>query len=135
MQWIDQGLWELSLHEGWNVRDDPECLTITRSDAAAFQLSSATKLAGPIELPEIRDSRELPEGVSPTDIALGDFRGFAANYVDEEGLWQIFWLVHGSLLVFATYRGTEESWAKDRREVLSMLNTIRVRATANRLAS
>ncbi len=137
MTWVGRTWWELRLLPDWKATDETDCLTITRSDDGAFQLSGAVKTASAILLSELEDMcrEEVPSNAVQTPCNFGQFQGVAASYIEEGILWQKFWLAHGNLMVYATYNGYPSTWGQDGTHVLSMLGSLRVIPSANTLPS
>lgn len=127
--------WEFCLLDGWQVTEDAECLTLTRSELGAFQLSAAVKTHGLVTPGEVeaQSRKGTPDTARPITFEAGTFSGFTAGYELESSYWQRFWLAHGNVLVFATYNGAPEAWRAERAEVYSMLATLRLRSSTNAL--
>ena len=133
MEYVGGTWWELQLLDGWCATEHPECLTLTRSEHGAFQLSAAVKTRGAI-LPdevEAQSRKGTPETSKAVPFEAGKFIGFTAGYEEDETHWQRFWLAHGNVLVFATYNGSPECWRAEQPGVYAMLATLRPRASAN----
>jgi len=135
MRWVGGTKWELYLAQGWAAQDDPECLTLTKSEQGAFQLSSAVKTAGSIELDELREFHQsrIPAQSKLQAISFGSFQGLYTNFVEDDAVWHKYWLANASLLVFATYTGTEEAWIAEKNDVQKMLGSLRLRQDQNAL--
>ena len=133
MEFVGGAWWELRLLDGWSVTEHQECLTLTRSEHGAFQLSAAVKKDGAI-LPnevEAQSRKGTPETSRSIPFAAGKFSGFTTGYAEEKTYWQRFWLAHGNVLVFASYNGSQESWCAEQPDVYDMLATLRPRASTN----
>jgi hypothetical protein len=138
MAWVGRTWWELKLSRGWRHKDDEECLSLTKCDEGAFQLSAAVKSSGQlVTVDELREfyGSEVSEGEQLREVEFGAFRGLTTRAVEHGTLWQKFWLAHGNLMIFATYNGTEQAWAKEQQDVHAMLSTLRVRSGAKERAS
>ena len=135
MRWVGGTWWELPLLPGWSAKDDPECLSITKSEEGTLQLSAAVKSAGTVTMEELREfyGSRIPENAEFVEASMGSFRGFATSYKEDNTYWQKLWLANGSLLVFVTYNGTESSWQSEKVEVLEMLASLRLRPTQNQV--
>jgi hypothetical protein len=136
MPWVGGTWWELSLAQGWAAQDDPECLSLTKSDdGGAFQLSAAVKSQGPIQQEEIKEfyQSRVPTQSKLQQASFGSFQGFVAHYIEDEAIWYKFWLANGSLLVFATYNGTEDAWMAEKDDIYAMLGSLRLRQDQNAL--
>jgi hypothetical protein len=133
--WVGGTWWELKLRDGWEAHDDPECLTITRSDAGAFQLSSAIKKSGVILPSELEDlcERDTPLGIKPIPFNTAVFHGLTASYVDEGSLWEKFWLASGNLHIYATYNGLPSVLNSELPDVKAMLESLRFTSAVNEL--
>jgi hypothetical protein len=118
----------VSVPAGWAVRDDPECLTLVGGDDGAFQLSSARKSAGPIDLDELRTFYEptVPEHGAFEPHEANSFSGFVATFMAGNVLWRKYWLACGNVLVFATYNGAALSWSRDQADVIKILKSLTV---------
>lgn len=137
MNWVGGTWWELQLQPEWEVRDDPECLAITRSNGGAFQLSAAVKTAGAIVMAELESmrARETPDNATHSRFTAREFCGLSASYMEDDTLWQQFWLAHGNLMVFATYNGLPSDWDRESSDVIAMLESLRLKSTANVIPS
>ena len=133
MTWVGRTWWELELLPGWEARHDAECLTITRSDDSALQLSGAVKSIGDILIEELEQMRveQTPPGSKGSPFTAGVFRGVNAGYARDGWQCQGFWLAYGNLLVYATYTGIPSAWEIERSNILAMLNSLRVIPSAN----
>ena len=133
MNWVGGTWWELQLQPDWEARDDPECLSITRSNGGAFQLSAAVKTAGAIVMAELEGmrAREIPDNATHSCFTAREFSGLNASYMEDETLWQKFWLAHGNLMVFATYNGLPSHWDQESADVITMLESLRIKSTVN----
>jgi hypothetical protein len=111
----------------WAVRDEPDCLTLSRSNDGAFQLSSARRSNGAIDHDELRRFYEptVPANGRFEPYATRTFSGFVATWEAEEVLWRKYWLACGQILVFATYIGSESAWSRDNLDVERMLDTLK----------
>ena len=58
--------WTLELAPEWKVTQDPECLTITRSDEGELQISRAEKKTGRITGEELLEFVDDPSWGAPT---------------------------------------------------------------------
>ena len=131
---MGRNLWEVRVAPGWRARQDPECITIEKSEHGALQLSSATKTGGLISQEEFRaiyEPRVIERGGSLCEYSAGQFRGFTSESRREGDHWQEYWLAHGSLLLFVTYNGVPTAWLSEREEVNAMLGSLRVQSSAN----
>jgi len=128
MTWVGDTWWELQLARGWWVENHPECVTITKSDDGALQLSVAVKSNGDITDAEIRDFYQpsIPAGAPFDTVSLGAFSGFCTHFVEDRVHWRKFWLLRGNLLVLVTYNGTADSWRAEGEDVLVMLTSLRI---------
>jgi hypothetical protein len=135
MNWIGRTWWELKLLTGWNASDDPECLTITRSDQGALQLSGSVKKAGAIEQSELEEfcRAAIPHEAMAEPFDSGQFRGFTVQYFEDEVLWQKYWIACDNLMIYATYNGTPSAWEHEKMEVMAMLKSLRPIQSANAL--
>lgn len=135
MTWVGRTWWELKLLRGWKATDDPECLTITRSDEGAFQLSGAVKTAGAIELSELEDfcRAEVPDDAMYSSFDSGNFQGVTAQYFEDGAHWQKYWLARDNLMIYATYNGASSAWEHEKAEVIAMLKSLRPIQSANAL--
>ena len=135
MPWVGGTWWELSLAQGWTAQDDPDCLLLTKSEDGAFQLSSAVKSEGTIQQVEIKEFYQscAPAQSKLQQVSFGSFQGFVTHYIEDEAIWYKFWLASGSLLVFATYNGTEAAWMVEKADVYTMLGSLRLRQDQNAL--
>jgi len=135
MQWVGGAWWELALAPGWVAQDDPECLTLTKSEHGAFQLSAAVKSQGTIQQEELREFHQsrIPAQSKLQPMTYGSFQGFFTNYIEDEAIWYKYWLANGSLLVFATYTGTEAAWMAEKNDIQEMLGSLRLRQDQNAL--
>ncbi|HPN07646.1 MAG TPA: hypothetical protein PK050_17690 [Hyphomonadaceae bacterium] len=133
MKFVGGTWWELQLAEGWRAHDHPECLTLTKSNDGAFQLSAATKRSGPVLQSEIevQSRKGMPASVHSVPFSAGEFSGFCVGYGEGEHHWQRFWLACANVLVFATYNGLHEAWRSEQPSVYAMLHTLRLRQPAN----
>ncbi len=137
MNWVGGTWWELQLQPDWEAQDDLECLSIFRSDGGALQLSAAVKTAGEIVISELEDmrARETPNNATQSRFTASQFWGLNASYMEDETLWQKFWLAHGSLMVFATYNGLPSDWDRESADVIAMLESLRIQSTVNVIPS
>jgi hypothetical protein len=124
---IGREWWSLEAKPGWSVVQDPECLTLTKSDQGAFQISAARRPDTPASLEELRKAAEREAGVmgKPIPVALGGFRGFSVSYEKEGTFWRRYWISKGRLWVFATYNGSPRVRSAEEPEVEEMLATLR----------
>jgi hypothetical protein len=119
--------WSLEPRAGWSAADDPECLTLTRSDQGAFQLSAARRPEGAAELAELRHAAERERDLmgSPFPVVVGGFHGFSVSYSRDGVFWRRWWLARGRLWIFATYNGAPSARVLEEPEVEGMLATLR----------
>lgn len=137
MNWVGGTWWELQLQPDWEAEDNPECLSITRSNGGAFQLSAAVKTAGAIVMDELEGmrARETLNNATHSHFTAREFWGVNARYMEDETLWQKFWLAHGNLMIFATYNGLLSHWDRESADVIAMLESLRLKSTANVIPS
>ena len=129
MTWVGGTWWELKISSGWRAEEHSECLTLTKSDDAAFQLSAATKPAGIVSLAEVESHcrSAVPASAEFGPVSFGTFTGFCSHYVDEDIDWYKFWLLYGNLLVLATWNGLASAWTDEKQEIDGMLRSLRIR--------
>ena len=136
MPWVGRNLWELKLSPGWDAQDDDECLTLTKSDDGAFQLSGAVKQSGLVSQADLRSYEDtVPLGGSFEAYSAGLFQGFTSSFTEEQTLWRKYWVAHRSLLIFATYNGTADAWRSEEKEVNRMLCSLRIVRSRTNVAS
>ena len=135
MDWVGGTWWELPLLPGWSAKDDPECLSITKSEEGALQLSAAVKSAGVATMEELREfcGSSVPKNAEIVEASMGSFHGFVAGYKEDDTYWQKLWLANGGLLVFVTYNGTKNAWQAEKAEVMTMLASLRLKPAQNEL--
>lgn len=75
--------------------------------------------------------REIPDNATRSRFTAREFCGLNASYMEDDTLWQKFWLAHGSLMVFATYNGLPSDWDRERSDVIAMLESLRIKSTVN----
>ena len=124
---VTRSSWSIETHPSWRVEDDPECLTLTKSDeTGAFQLSSVMKEAGSITQLEVKQfaSEETDLMGVPSPVKFTHFLGFEVSYSEKGIHWHRYWLANSNILVFATYNGSSANWDSEKQEVIQMLNTI-----------
>src|SRR5512134_2116348 len=97
--------WSLELEPGWSAVNDPECVTITKSNSGAFQISAGRRPERPASLEELRKAAERQHDLMgpPLPVTCGGFRGFTVSYSHNGAEWRRFWLGRGPLWIFATY--------------------------------
>jgi len=137
MNWVGGTWWELQLQPDWEAQDDLECLSIFGSDGGVLQLSAAVKAAGEIVISELGDmrARETPDNATHSRFTASQFWGLNASYMEDETLWQKFWLAHGNLMVFVTYNGLPAYWDREGADVITMLESLRLRSAVNVIPS
>jgi hypothetical protein len=135
MPYVGGTWWELELADGWQTEDHAECLTLSRSNEGAFQLSAAAKKVGAVLPREIEEQlrQSALNGALACPFSAGVFSGLSVSYRELGVHWQRLWLAHGNLLVFATYNGSPEAWCNEQQDVYAMLATLRPRAAENTL--
>ena len=133
MECVGGAWWELQVADGWSASHDAECLTLTRTNSGAFQLSAAVKSLGSILSSEVEgQSRQgTPVGVKSFPYTAGKFTGSTVGYEEEDAHWQKFWLACANILVFATYNGSHEAWLSEQSAVYAMLASLKPRAAAD----
>ena len=127
--WVGSSWWELRLLPGWSARQDPECLTLTKSDEGALQLSGSVKTKGIIDPSEIQAhaTRQARNGTSLEKVSLGAFEGWSEEFLEKASYWRRYWLWHGNLLIFVTYNGSSTASRAEEADVRSMLCSLRIR--------
>ncbi len=120
--------WELDLIPGWKCKDNPECLTVTKSDEGAFQLSSSAKTSGIISGDEVLNiaRMKLPPALNTYQVVFGEFSGYEASYIDGNVEWRKYWLACENILLFITYNGSSNAIGREEPEVKEMLSTLRL---------
>jgi hypothetical protein len=117
--------WSIELPEGWSLRDDPECATLTSTSLKGVLQLSASRKDSDIhdgELFELADEQPEPESVE-----IGLFTGLC-NTHDAEGLrWKKWWLARDRTLIFATYNGPLHSADAEIQAAEGLLKTLEVR--------
>ena len=124
---IGTGWWSLEAKPGWIAVEEPECVTLTKSDQGAFQLSAARRPDSPATLKELQEAaeREVNLWGEPFPVVLGGFRGFSVSYEKEGSFWRRFWISRGRLWIFATYSGSPRVRSAEEPEVEEMLASLR----------
>jgi len=119
--------WSLEPEPGWSAVDAPECLTLTKSDLGAFQISAARKAEAPATLEELRRAAERQSDVmgNPFPAVFGGFRGYSVSYTSEGSFWRRYWLARDRLWIFATYNGSPDVRSSEEPEVEKMLASLR----------
>jgi hypothetical protein len=117
--------WSVEIPEGWSVRDDPKCVTLTSAKLkGVLQVSAYRKDSeiGERELFELADEQPAPESVE-----IGQFDGLC-NTHDTEGLrWTKWWLARDRTLIFVTYNGPLRSADSEIQAAEELLKTLEVR--------
>ena len=124
---VGSSWWSLEPKPGWSASDDPECLTLTKSNQGAFQISSARRCESPASWLELRHAAEQQRdfmGV-PFPVTFGGFRGFSVSYDCDGTFWRRYWLARGRLWIVATYNGSPDARTLEEPEVEEMLATLR----------
>ena len=119
--------WTLELMPEWEAAQDPECVTITRSDESALQISSAAKASGPIVDEDLLDFVDDPSWGSPEPVEFGMYSGYGVAYSEDGDECRRYWLAHGNRLLFITYFGSPEATASEEQDVNRMLSSLRTR--------
>ena len=135
MKFVGGTWWELELADGWKAEEHDECLTLTRSDEGAFQVSAAVKSEGEVLPAEVEEqSREgAPNGAQSKALVAGSFTGIDVSYTEDGSVWHRFWLAAGNILLFATYNGQASAWEAEHSDVFQMLSSLRLRSAFNSL--
>jgi hypothetical protein len=104
-----------------------ECITITKSDFGAFQLSSAIGKSKQLSVEDIFDfyAPTVPDSAELEAASFGPFSGMSAKYKVDGVQWHKLWLAKENCLLFATYNGTPDAWYHEAGEVDAMLRTLR----------
>jgi hypothetical protein len=121
--------WSLEVSDEWSVTDHPECLSLTLSDEAALQVSSARKQDGVVAEQDLlfqEEERELWGKWKP--VQCGEFDGIVYEYSQEAIVWRRWFLRNGPILLFVTYNGTPEAAKREGAAVSTVLNTARAEA-------
>ncbi|OGB21032.1 MAG: hypothetical protein A3I66_18800 [Burkholderiales bacterium RIFCSPLOWO2_02_FULL_57_36] len=126
MNSIRRGCFELDVLPQWDSSQDEECLTLTRSDEGAFQLSAFVKREGVVGLAEIRSfyQKENPKAELVPATA-GEFSGYMVSFEDGEAKWSKYWIAAENVLVLATYNGPTGAYLREMPDVYAMLSTLR----------
>lgn len=117
--------WSIEIPEGWSVRDDPECATLTSVKVKGVLQVSAYRKDSEIregELSELADEQPTPESVE-----IGQFVA-VCNTHETEGLrWKKWWLARNRTLIFVTYNGPSRSADSEIQAAEELLKTLEVR--------
>lgn len=104
-----------------------ECITFERSQEGALQLSSAKKNSGVVlsdELVQYAESQNSGWGLS-NPATCGEFCGVVYRYQNDEMQCNRWYLRNESILLFATYFGSDVAQAVEYPEVEKILATLR----------
>jgi hypothetical protein len=119
--------WTLELAPEWEVTQDPECVTITRSDEGALQISSAEKATGRIVDEDLLEFVDDPSWGTPMPVEFGMYRGHGVSYDEDGDECRRYWVANGNRLLFITYFGSPEATKAEEQDVNKMLSSLRVR--------
>ena len=111
----------------WEVAQDPECVTITRSDEGALQISSAEKATGPIVDEDLLEFVDDPSWGTPVPAEFGMYSGYGVAYSEGGDVCRRYWVSNGNRLLFITYFGSPEANASEEQDVNGMLSSLRTR--------
>src|SRR5262245_58775244 len=120
--------WSLAIAEGWESRNDPECLTFVRpDDIGALQISGALKDAGSVTDDDLAWMiEENPPAAASRPCTVGAFVGVSQGYADGGRWWRRWFLRNGNLALFVTYNCTAQDAGVEDVDVDRMLSTLRI---------
>ena len=115
MPYVGGTWWELELADGWQTEDHAECLTLSRSNEGAFQLSAAAKKVGAVLPREIEEQlrQSALNGALACPFSAGVFSGLSVSYRELGVHWQRLWLAHGNLLARRRFIDENIKWNFD----------------------
>src|ERR1051325_7728488 len=98
--------WSVHLPDDWQSSEEPECVTLYRSQRrGSLQISAARKQE---ETVTDRDLQNFAEELIDSNLALekvsySTFSGFSVSYSRDARFWKEWWLRSGTLMLYLTY--------------------------------
>ena len=132
MSLIAGDLWEISVPDEWQHRQDPECYTMIPAPDSALQITAATK-DGEITIEDMEDiaKERLKQVPRREDVTTGDFSGFTYCYYDGGFFCREWYVARGSVMLFVTYTCEHRLAEPADEAMMDVLETLRISRTAS----
>lgn len=127
MNVLETEWWTLALPPEWWADSEEDSILIgDRDEVGCIEISTLHKEQGSFDRQSLHDIAES-ESEQPQNwqsVALGDFSGLLADYVDEGDAVREWYVSNGSILLFITYSCDEENRGMDDAAVDQLLDTL-----------
>lgn len=127
MNVLETEWWTLAIPpEWWAEFEEDGILVGDRDDVGCIEISTLLKEEGSFDQNSVRDIAESESGqaLEWREVALGDFSGVAASYVDEGTAVREWCVSNDAMLLFITYSCDEENRGMDDAAVDQLLDTL-----------
>ena len=129
MNVLETEWWTLALPpEWWAESEDDSILIADRDEVGCIEISTLHKEEGEFSEEDLQEIAE--SGGDPSEqwraVALGDFKGLAAQFVEEEAAIREWYVANGPVLLFITYSCDGENQGMDDASVDEILDTLLV---------
>lgn len=127
MNVLETEWWTLAIPpEWWADSEDDSILVGDRDDVGCIEISTLHKEEGSFDTQSLRDiaESESEQSLAWQSVALGDFAGLVADYVDEGDAVREWYVSNDAMLLFITYSCDEENRGMDDAAVDQLLDTL-----------
>jgi len=127
MNVLETEWWTLALPPEWWAESEEEAILIgDRDGVGCIEISTLCKEEGEFDQQSVREMAvaQATQALDWAAVSLGDFRGLAAQYVEQEAAIREWLVASGPHLLFITYSCDQENSGLDAGAVDEILDTL-----------
>ncbi|MBE9540564.1 MAG: hypothetical protein IMF06_15890 [Proteobacteria bacterium] len=129
MNILETEWWSMALPPEWWAESEEESILVgDRDDVGCLEFTTLHKESGEFDAAEVLGIAEAESEQKLTwkPLTLGDFKGVASSFIEDEAAIREWYLASGALLLFITYSCDEDNAGMDDAAVNEILDTLMV---------